>query len=329
MPPAAGPNTKSSRWITVKAIPARVRIWLYAPALGELLRDDWRDHAPVLSRLLERGRTLAPPPALGALADPSAPGAAYSRLGDCGDATGAHWLRADPAILQPDLTRVHLLAVGDLGLSVAQEQSLIDSLEALFNSHGLQLSRGGPGRWYVRCEHPIEADFTPPDRALGRPLEDHLPAGADFWQRLLSECQMQLHDHPVNRERAGAGYPAVTSLWFWGAGALPEPAPVPPFARACAHSATLRGWCLHHRVALVERPVQAGPSAQGAGLVEWRPDRGADRGHNLARLEALLVAIAANGTAVGISDGSAAAAQLGADRWCAWRRGVQRFIEHA
>ena len=326
MRPAAGPNTRSSTSSTVSG-PA-VHTWLYAPGLAELLREDWRDRAPVLARLLERGRTLAPPTALVALARPDAPAAAYSRLADCGDAGGAWWLRADPALMQADISRVHLLAVGDLGLSVAQEQSLVEDLAPLFGDEGLQLSRGGPGRWYVRCEGPIEARFTPPDRALGRPLEDHLPGGTGFWQRLLSECQMQLHDHPVNRERIAAGYPSVTSLWFWGAGTLPTPQPM-PFAHACVHSASLRGWCLRHGVALVESPAQAFPSAQGAGLVEWCPDRSVDRRHNLARLETLLVEASSTAATVAVTDGSAAAALVGADGWRVWRKGVTRFADNA
>ncbi len=39
--------------------------------------------------------------------------------------------------------------------------------------------------------------------------------------RLLSELEMFLHEHPVNQQRAGAGLPAVNSFWFWGAGEAP------------------------------------------------------------------------------------------------------------
>ncbi|MEJ2174241.1 MAG: hypothetical protein P8Y76_04885, partial [bacterium] len=39
---------------------------------------------------------------------------------------------------------------------------------------------------------------------------------------LVNELQMLLHEHPVNVAREARGEPAVNSVWFWGAGALPS-----------------------------------------------------------------------------------------------------------
>jgi hypothetical protein len=42
----------------------------------------------------------------------------------------------------------------------------------------------------------------------------------------MSEMEMWLFDHPINRERLARGAPAITGLWLWGGGpslaALPE-----------------------------------------------------------------------------------------------------------
>ena len=63
-----------------------------------------------------------------------------------------------------------------------------------------------------------------PKTALGDDLARHLPEGenAQRWRGLLNEAQVILHKHPLNTERAQRGLPPVNSLWFWGAGMLPE-----------------------------------------------------------------------------------------------------------
>ena len=63
-----------------------------------------------------------------------------------------------------------------------------------------------------------------PDEVLGEDLFAHLPEGdlGRRWRALLTEAQVVLHNHPWNAMRASLGKPAVNSLWFWGAGALPD-----------------------------------------------------------------------------------------------------------
>ena len=67
--------------------------------------------------------------------------------------------------------------------------------------------------------------FAAPDEALGDDLFDaparQAPEGRR-WRALLSEAQVVLHNHPLNAQRVAAGLAPVNSLWFWGAGALPD-----------------------------------------------------------------------------------------------------------
>jgi hypothetical protein len=67
-------------------------------------------------------------------------------------------------------------------------------------------------------------EFTSPEQALGADLFDQLPEGAEGrrWRALLSEAQVVLHNHPLNAQRSAAGLAPVNSLWFWGAGKLPD-----------------------------------------------------------------------------------------------------------
>jgi hypothetical protein len=98
-------------------------------------------------------------------------------------------------------------------------------LRPLFGDSGFPIDAPTPSRWYLRL--PREArlpTFTGPDEALGADLFEHLPDGPEGrrWRSLLSEAQVVLHNHPVNAQRAAAGRPPVNSLWFWGAGVLPD-----------------------------------------------------------------------------------------------------------
>ena len=154
--------------------------------------------------------------------------AALSRLADAGreDAQASAWLRADPAHIRPDINGARLLATGDsLSIGPADVEAFLPALRPLFGDAGFLLDAPDPARWYLRL--PREAklpDFAPPEAALGEDVFDHTPEGplARRWRTLLSEAQVVLHNHPRNAERAQAGLVSVNSLWFWGAGVLPD-----------------------------------------------------------------------------------------------------------
>jgi hypothetical protein len=154
------------------------------------------------------------------------PVAAVTRQRDAGDAQISAWVRADPAHVRPDINGARLLAYGDaLQLSAQDCQELLRPLRPLFGDAGFHLDAPVPSRWYVRL--PREAklpSFTDPEEALGADLFEHLPEGPEGrrWRALLSETQVVLHNHPLNERRAAQGRATVNSLWFWGAGVLPD-----------------------------------------------------------------------------------------------------------
>lgn len=153
------------------------------------------------------------------------PVAALTRESDCRDAAGSTWLRADPAHVRADMATARMLACGDLGLSAQDCQALIQPLKPLFGDSGFPIDAPVPSRWYLRAPAGAKLPvFTPPDRALGDDLRLHLPDGAEGkrWRSLLNEAQIVLHNHPLNQQRIARGQLPVNSLWFWGAGTLPE-----------------------------------------------------------------------------------------------------------
>jgi hypothetical protein len=157
--------------------------------------------------------------------DTAVPVAALTRSLDASDAHGSLWLRADPCYVAVDAVAVRMLACGTVDLSAEESVELTSALRPLFGDAGFPLEPATPARWYLRC--PIGAQlpqFAKPENVLGDDLMRHLPQGENErqWRHLLNEAQVILHNHPVNARRAATGRMPVNSLWFWGAGRLPE-----------------------------------------------------------------------------------------------------------
>jgi hypothetical protein len=189
--------------------------------------------SPALERIVARGaRQPADPGAehpflhrLFALPRRPWPWAAITRAHDAGDVRQDVWLRADPAHVRADIAGARLLAVGGIGLSAGESDALRRSLAPLFGDHGFEFSAAHPERWYLRLpQGATPPAFSAPWQALGEDVRAHLPQGAAGarWRRLMNECQVQLHAHPVNAARAAAGRVVANSLWLWGGGTAPS-----------------------------------------------------------------------------------------------------------
>lgn len=177
------------------------------------------------------------------------PVAALTREMDAGDAAGATWLRADPVHVVPDINGARMLAHGEaLQLATQDASALLPDLKPLFGDCGFLLDAPTPSRWYLRL--PKEArlpEFAEPRDVLGDDIFEHLPDGdvGRRWRALLSDAQVVLHNHPWNVARVATGRPPVNSLWFWGAGSLPDHVESPysevhasdPMLAALAHAA--------------------------------------------------------------------------------------------
>lgn len=155
----------------------------------------------------------------------SLPTAALTRSLDASDTPGALWLRADPAFAMADAVTARLMACGDIGLSHEESDELARALRPLFGDAGFPLEAARPDRWYLRC--PPESRlpvFADPRDVLGDDLMQHLPRGDNErqWRSLFNEAQVILHNHSVNERRVERGQVPANSLWFWGAGKLPD-----------------------------------------------------------------------------------------------------------
>ena len=129
------------------------------------------------------------------------------------------WLRADPVHLQVQRSRTLVLAAPALDITGAEAESLLATLNQHFAGDGIRLEAAHPARWHL--SHPEAGDVTAPtlSAVAGRPLPRVQSQGR--WHRWLTECQMLLHEHPVNVAREQRGAPPVNSLLLWGGGARP------------------------------------------------------------------------------------------------------------
>ena len=217
---------------------------------------------PALETLLGLGRCVAGPPQSyeSALArafeldEGTLPIAALRRLGerDKDDAEG-EWICADPVHLHFAREQMLLADAGDLGLDSTEANALIDALNDHFigtEAEFVRFEARSTRRWYLHLKSLPLARFTPLHEAVGRPLDSFLPQGDDGqrWCHYMNECQVLLHNHPVNQKRQAQGRPTINSIWFWGPGHLPKhcgaPAPViraeDPLTRGLARSAGIR-----------------------------------------------------------------------------------------
>lgn len=157
--------------------------------------------------------------------------AALRRLGEADGAEvsgGGHWLCADPVHLQ--FAREHLLLteLDDSEIDQQDADALLAALNDTFADIG-RFEAPAPRRWYLKLAAPTEAALFPLTDVVGRPIAHFLPEGRDarMWQRTLNEVQIVLHNHALNQARESRGLRTINSLWFWGAGMLPERAAAP------------------------------------------------------------------------------------------------------
>lgn len=199
------------------------------------------------------------------------PVAAVTRQRDAGDAQGAAWMRADPVYIQPEINGARLMAHGEaLSLTAEDTAAFLPALMPFFGDRGSTLDAPDPERWYLRMPTGSKLPtMVSLDEALGADLFEQLPDGPDGrrWRALLSEAQVVLHNHPRNAKRAAAGLAPVNSLWFWGAGLLPDHVTT-QHARVASDDGTLTAFA--DAAGVPAGPLQERWPDDGAGLFDLR-----------------------------------------------------------
>jgi len=226
---------------------------LFIPDFFSAAGSEPRENLGAAETLIARGRRKRLPPS-----SPEAwlfgrfrvakrrdwPVAPYSLLADGGAPGRYFWMRADPVHLRIDNNRIVLVDGAALGVSRAESEALVETLNRHFGE-ALLFYPLRPERWYVRVREAPELETTPTRAAAGKTIDAWLPSGPDAlrFRSLMNEAQMLLHEHPVNAAREARGEPALNSVWFWGGGAL-DAAAARPFSTVIGDDPLARGLAL-------------------------------------------------------------------------------------
>ena len=187
-----------------------------------------RQRSALLERLLARAdRSVAVADwradAFRALAPPSIgmPGVAAAALyAERGAVEAASVFLATPVHYLAEMSNVRLPADGILSLHRPEAEALAVDFNRVWSDAGIRLLSGGRAELFCVFDQPTEAATADPEDVLDRHIADHLPAGAAAprLRQLMSEIEMWLFEHPVNRARVAQAAPVLSGLWLWGGG---------------------------------------------------------------------------------------------------------------
>lgn len=179
---------------------------------------------PVLEKWLSRAQgTLAPPQSFdrwlcGAFGAEEAAVAPITLLADGVPPGGDFWLRADPVHLS--LQHNQMIVQTNVAPSREQAASLCAGLNAHFSGDGLEFFAPHPLRWYLRLNEMPALHTHSIFEVDGLDARHFQPWGEQAlrWQAWLTEVQMLLSGHEINRQLEASGCLPINSVWLWGGG---------------------------------------------------------------------------------------------------------------
>lgn len=193
---------------------AALRRWLTRADLSRR-----KEPAELLGRILGKLGMPAPDSGLGAL----------RMWGQTGDRPTVWIAAADPVYLEPRLDHLCLHAQDAQSVPASELRVLFDHLQSVLGSGRnigfARLDTCG----YLRADEPFATAAVPPYVAHLDMPNGYMPSGegAAGYRQLVSEIEMALHDHEVNRFRQQLGRQPVNCLWLWGGGVAPGQRTVP------------------------------------------------------------------------------------------------------
>jgi hypothetical protein len=127
---------------------------------------------------------------------------------------------ATPVHYVAEMSSVRLPADGILSLRQAEADALAVDFNRVWNDAGIRLLAGRCADLFCVGDQALNVTTHDPEDVLDRHIEKHLPSGAAAprLRQLMSEIEMWLFEHAVNRTRIADATPAVNGLWLWGGG---------------------------------------------------------------------------------------------------------------
>ena len=217
---AALPSTEIPQVIEGRT-PTRHWVIAYAAPDSEALRAAMNNaldtlYLPNLQKLLRRmacvSKLSTTPEGVSAFLMPheSAPQLMGARplLGKEAIMTPCHW--------QVGMNEVILLNPKELALNEDESRQLLSAIQPYFEEDGLQVVYESPLVWRVTGDLLDGLPLASIDRVVGQNIKPWMPEHqrAKTLQRLQSEMQMLLYQHPVNDERSLKGRWTINSFWL-------------------------------------------------------------------------------------------------------------------
>ena len=127
---------------------------------------------------------------------------------------------ATPVHYLAEMSNVRLAADGLLALRPTEAENLADDFNRVWHDAGVRFIAGKSGELCCVFDRPLRATTHDPGEMLDRHIDTYLPVGEDAprLRRLMSEIEMWLFDHGVNRGRLADSRVPVNGLWLWGGG---------------------------------------------------------------------------------------------------------------
>jgi hypothetical protein len=151
----------------------------------------------------------------------SVPGVGAAALcADIGGVDAASVFLATPVHYIAEMSNVRLPADGILSLRQTEADALAVDFNRVWNDAGIRLLAGRSAGLYCLVDQTLEVTTHDPEKVLDQRIENHLPSGtaAARLRQLMSEIEMWLFEHAVNRSRTANAAAAVNGLWLWGGG---------------------------------------------------------------------------------------------------------------
>jgi hypothetical protein len=133
---------------------------------------------------------------------------------------GASVFVATPVHYVAEMSNVRLPADGILSLRQSEAEALAIDFNRVWSDAGIRLLSGTCADLFCVLDQPLTATTYDPEDVIDRHIENHLPTGAAAprLRQLMSEIEMWLFEHAVNRTRTADAAAAVNGLWLWGGG---------------------------------------------------------------------------------------------------------------
>lgn len=128
--------------------------------------------------------------------------------------TPCHWQIGIGQVIMADPDHLHL--------TDTESQHLLMAMQPFLQEDGLQVTWHSALRWHVQGALLTGLCTASLDRVIGQNVKLWMPeqAAARPLQRLQSEMQMLLYNHPVNDAREARKQHTVNAFWLHGAGVL-------------------------------------------------------------------------------------------------------------